>query len=223
MPAVDQTRLEVELAETREQLAATSEILSVLASSSSVQDDVFDAIVENARRLCRAQVAQIHVVQGDVYSLARSAGLTPELVEFSAAHPIAQDRGTLVGRVSLDRTTQQIADVLADPGYGRREFQRLGGYRTIMGAPMLVDDEVVGVLSVWRTAVEPFDERVASLLTTFAAQAALALRSVQLVRALRRRSAQLARKVEQLEALAEVGKAVSSSLDADEVLTTIVT
>jgi signal transduction histidine kinase/ActR/RegA family two-component response regulator len=222
-PAVDVAHLGDELAETREQLAATSKILSVLARSSSVQDDVFDAIIENARHLCRAQVSQIHVVNGDTYSLARAVGASAEVVEFMARHPIARDRGTLVGRVSVDRSTQQIADVLADPDYGRQDFQRLGGYRSIMGAPMLVDEDVVGVLSVWRTSVEPFDQRVSVLLTTFAAQAALAVRNVQLFRALRRRSAQLARKVEQLEALAEVGTAVSSSLDADEVLTTIVT
>jgi signal transduction histidine kinase/ActR/RegA family two-component response regulator len=223
VPAGDQTRLQAELAETQEHLAGTSEILSVLARSSSVQDDVFDAIVENARRLCRAQAAQIYVAQGGAYSLGRSVGLTPEFVEFAATHPIVQNRATLVGRISLDRRTQQIADVLADPDYGGQDLQRLGGYRSIMGAPMLLDDEVVGVLMVWRTSVDPFDKRVSSLLTTFAAQAALALRNVELFRALRRRSAQLARKVEQLEALAEVGTAVSSSLDADEVLTTIVT
>jgi signal transduction histidine kinase/ActR/RegA family two-component response regulator len=221
--APDQTQLQAELAETQEQLAATSKILSVLARSSSVQDDVFDAIIENARHLCRAQVSQIHVVHDGSYRLARSVGATPEFVKFAASHPNVQDRTTLVGRVSLDRSTQQIEDVLADPDYGGQELQRLGRYRSIMGAPMLVDHEVVGVLLVWRTSVDPFDERVSSLLTTFAAQAALAVRSVQLFRALRRRSAQLARKVEQLEALAEVGTAVSSSLDADEVLTTIVT
>ena len=221
--AVDQTRLQAELAETQEQLAGMSEILSVLARSSSAQGDVFDAIVENARRLCRAQAAQITLIHGGTYSLARSVGSTAEFAEYAASHPIVLDRATLIGRVGLDRTTQQIEDVLADPDYGGQDLQRLGGYRSIMGAPMLVDDEVVGVLLVWRTSVEPFDERVSSLLTTFAQQAALALRNVQLFRALRRRSAQLARKVEQLEALAEVGKAVSSSLDADEVLTTIVT
>ena len=223
LPVLDQTRLRAELAETQEQLAGTSEILSVLARSSSVQDDVFEAIVENARRLCRAQAAQIHLVHDGTYSLARSVGSTQEFADFAASHPIVQDRATLIGRVSLDRSTQQIEDVLADPDYRGQDLQRLGGYRSIMGAPMLVDDEVVGVLLVWRTSVDPFDARVSSLLTTFAAQGALALRNVQLFRALRRRSAQLARKVEQLEALAEVGTAVSSSLDADEVLTTIVT
>ena len=92
-----------------------------------------------------------------------------------------------------------------------------------MSAPMLLDDEVVGVLSLWRTEVDPFDERAIALLEAFAAQAAIVVRNVDLVRALEARGVELARKVEQLEALSEVGEVVSSSLDLDEVLSTIVT
>ena len=117
---------------------------------------------------------------------------------------------------------QQIEDVLADPDYRRTDFQRLGGYRTMMGAPMVVGDEVVGALNVWRTQVDPFDE---------AAEDAARRPSPSRRRspcgtsssftALESRSAELARKVEQLEALAEVGEAISSTLVADEVLATI--
>ncbi len=139
-----------------------------------------------------------------------------------ADHPVPRNRGTLTGRVAIERRTQQIDDVLADPDYNLPEFQRLAGYRSIIGAPMIVDDEVVGVLSVWRTTVEPFDEHTRTLLSTFAEQAALALRNVELSVALQARSAELARKVDEMEALAEVGEAISSTLDADEVLTTIV-
>ena len=125
------------------------------------------------------------------------------------------------GRWSTGRT-QQIDDVLADPEYGRRDLQRLAGYRTLLAAPMIVDDEVVGVLSVWRTEVDPFDERDRELLEAFAVQAAIVLRQVELLRRAGGRGAELATKVEQLEALREVGEAVSSSLDLDEVLHTIV-
>ncbi len=84
------------------------------------------------------------------------------------------DRDTLIGRVGLDRRTQQIADVLADPDYGRHDLQRVAGYRTTMGAPMLVDDEVVGALNLWRNEVHPFDEREMAIVTAFAGQAAMA-------------------------------------------------
>ena len=110
-----------------------------------------------------------------------ATGLTPEYAAFAADHPVPRGRGTLTGRVAIERRTQQIDDVLADPDYDLPEFQRLGGYRSIIGAPMIVDDEVVGVLTVWRTTVEPFDEHTRTLLTTFAEQAALALRNVELL------------------------------------------
>ncbi|WP_411285432.1 response regulator [Lapillicoccus sp.] len=213
---------DVALAETREQLAATGEILSVLAAASSSQEEVFEAVVTNARRLCRADVAQIHILRGHELRLGRAVGLTSEYVAFAAGHPTALDRATLAGRVALDRSTQHITDVLADPEYGRADFQRLGGYRSIMGAPMVIGDEVVGVLSVWRTEVEPFEDRVASVLATFANQAALAVRNVELFTALEIRSVELARKVDQLEALAEIGKVIGSTLDPDAVLSTIV-
>src|SRR3954469_184053 len=219
--------LAVRLATTQEQLRATSDILKVLTASTTggaaSRDQVFDAVVDNARKLLGAQVAQIYLVDGDSFVLARSSGLTPEFVAFVDEHPIAHDRATLVGRVTIDRTVHQIDDVLSDPDYRRTDFQRVGGYRTMMGAPMVVGEQVVGALNVWRTQVAPFDEAAEELLTTFAEQAALALRHVELFSALESRSAELARKVDQLEALAEVGEAISSSLVADEVLATIVT
>jgi signal transduction histidine kinase/CheY-like chemotaxis protein len=217
---------EARLAGVQQQLRATSDILRVLTTSTttgtSSRDHVFDAVVDNARRLLDAQVAQIYLVKGDSYVLARSSGLTAEFVDFVAQHPIARDRATLVGRVTIDRTIHQIDDVLADPDYRRTDYQRVGGFRTMMGAPMVVGDQVVGALNVWRTEVAPFDENDQALLMTFAEQAALALRHVELFGDLESRSAELARKVEQLEALAEVGAAISSTLVADEVLTTIV-
>jgi signal transduction histidine kinase/CheY-like chemotaxis protein len=223
-PDVDPVRsLEVRLAEAQQQFRATSDILKVLTSGASEQARVFDAVVDNARRLLHADVAQIHLLDGDEYRLEWSSGHTKEFLEVVDLYPVRRgNRGGLVGRISLDRAAQQIEDVLADPEYGLVGLQKLGGYRSIIGAPMVVDDEVVGVLTAWRTEVDPFDERAGDLLTTFAEQAALALRHVELFAALESRSAELARKVDQLEALAEVGEAISSTLVADEVLTTIV-
>jgi signal transduction histidine kinase len=126
-----------------------------------------------------------------------------------------------VGRVGLDRKTQQIADVLADPDYGAFDLQRVAGFRTTMGAPMLIDGEVVGAVNVWRNDVNPFDDREMAIVTAFAGQAAMAVNGVMLVQQLESRGAELAKKVGELEALREVGEAVSSSLDVDRVLSTI--
>jgi signal transduction histidine kinase/DNA-binding response OmpR family regulator len=220
--ADDPVWLAARLAEAQDQLSATREILSLLARASTSEDDVFEAVVDYACRLGGAEAAMINLFDGEGYRLASAKGLTPEYAAFAAEHPVPVGRRTLVGRVADDRRTRQIADVLADPDYHLPEFQRIGGYRSIVGAPMIVDDEVVGVLTVWRTTVEPFDEHTCTLLTTFAEQAALALRNVELSSVLQSRSAELARKVDEMEALAEVGQAISSTLDPDEVLTTIV-
>jgi hypothetical protein len=124
---------------------------------------VFNAIVERARRLCWADAATIHIATEHNFTMVHSVGLRPDYLELASREPVPRDRTSLVGRVGMDGRTQQIVDVLADPDYNRPEFQSKSGIRTIMGAPMIVEDDVVGVLSVWRTTVDPFDDRVNSL------------------------------------------------------------
>ena len=110
----------------------------------------------------------------------------------------------------------------ATPSTDVRTSRRSAGIRTLVSAPMLLDDEVVGALSLFRTEVDPFDDRAFALLGAFAAQAAVVVRNVHLVRALEERGVELGRKVEQLEALSEVGGVISSSLVLDEVLSNII-
>ncbi len=216
-------RLGAELAEVYEQLAATSEVLAVIGRSAANLERVLETVVESARKLCAADAGQVLLVDGDRYRFAYGSGMTSEYREFIANNPVVLDRKTLVGRVGLDRRATQITDVLADADYGLIDAQRVAGYRTIMGVPMLLDDEVVGVLSVWRTQVDPFSDRAVEVLTTFAAQVALAVRTVDLVQTLESRTDELGRKLNQLEALGAVGQAVSSSLNLTEVLNTIIT
>jgi signal transduction histidine kinase/DNA-binding response OmpR family regulator len=211
-----------ELSEVKDQLFATSDVLTAIGRSAADVDAVLGAVVDSARHLCRADVAQIHLVEGEIVKLARSSGLSEAGVEFMARHPVGPDRQSLIGRVRLYGRTQQITDVLVDPDFARFELQRLAGLRTVLGVPMQLDDELVGVLVVWRIEVNPFGDGETAVLTTFAAQAAIAIRQANLVHALENRQRELAQKVEQLEALGEIGQAVSSSLDLDEVLDRIV-
>jgi transcriptional regulator with GAF, ATPase, and Fis domain len=184
-----------ELAEVREQLVATCEVLGVIGRSASDLEGVLETVVESARKLCGADAGQVFLVDGDRYRLVHDSGTTAEYREIIDSNPVVLDRGTLVGRVGLDRRPTQITDVLADPDYGLADAQRVAGYRTIMGVPMLLEGEVVGVLSVWRTKVDLFSDHAVEVLTTFAAQAALAVRTVDLVRALESRTDELGRKV----------------------------
>jgi signal transduction histidine kinase/CheY-like chemotaxis protein len=213
-----------ELRDAREQLAATREILVALGRSGADPGAILDTVVERAARLCGAQVGQLYLRDGDVFRLSRVSGVIPdEFRRYLEDHPVAMNRLSSVGRAAVDGRTQQIPDVLNDPEYGRQDLQRLGGYRTLLSAPMILEDEVVGVLGMWRLALAPFDDRELALLEEFAVQGAIVLRQVDLMQALESRGAELAGKVAELEALREVGEAVSSSLDLDEVLEQIVT
>jgi signal transduction histidine kinase/CheY-like chemotaxis protein len=212
-----------ELRDAREQSAASREILAALGRDVANPGEVLGTVLEYAARLCGARAAQLFVLEGDMFRVKRVAGETPEEYrKYLLDHPIARDRSSIVGRAAEDMCTYEIPDVLNDADYGRRDLQELAGFRTLLSTPMLLQDEVVGVLSMWRTEVAPFELRERELLEEFAVQGAIALRQVNLIRALDSRGREKASKVAQLEALREVGETVGSSLDLDEVLDRIV-
>ena len=204
------------MAEAIDQQAATSQVLELMGHSDLALQPVFETLVRHAVRLGRADCGYVYQRDGDAYRIAFIVGGSREYREFMERHPVQGGPETLVGRVGLERRIVQIPDVLADPIYRWPTGRELGGYRTMLGAPMLVGDRVVGVLILWRLEVDPFGDRTIDLLTTFAAQAAIAIRNVQLFQ-------ELTRSVGELRALGEISQAVSSSLDLDEVLRTIVT
>jgi signal transduction histidine kinase/ActR/RegA family two-component response regulator len=217
------TEQDRELRDAREQLAASREILAALGRDVTNPGAVLDTVLANAARLCGAAAAQLFLLDGDMFRLSRASGETPEEYRrYMMEHPIARNRLSTVGRAAEDMCTHQIPDVLDDESYGRLDLQRLTGFRTLLSTPLILQDEVVGVLSMWRTDVAPFDDRERKLLEEFAVQAAIVLRQVDLMRALESRGSELSDKVAQLEALREVDEVVGSSLDLDEVLERIV-
>ena len=216
-------RLTADLADAIEQQTVTSEVLQAIGRSASEVQPVFETVVRHAVRLCAADAGTIYQLEGDVFQVAVAVGGSAEYRRYIQEHPVPRGAGTLVGRVELERRTVQITDATTDPEYQWRKARELGGYRTMLGVPMLETDGVVGVIVLWRAHVDPFDERTVGLVTTFAAQGVIALRNVRLFQELERRSKQLSSSVDELRALGEVSQAVSSSLDLDEVLTTILT
>ena len=212
-----------ELRHARHQSAASREILEALGRDVANPGAVLDTVVDYATRLCGAGAAQLFLIDGDVYRVSRVSRDTPdEYRQYLLDHPIVRDRSSTVGRAAEDMSTNQIADVLADADYGRRDLQSRTGFRTLLSTPMILQGEVVGVLSMWRTDVAPFDRHECELLEEFAAQGAIVLRQRDLTTALESRGIELSNKVAQLEALREVDQAVGSSLDLDEVLDRIV-
>jgi signal transduction histidine kinase/CheY-like chemotaxis protein len=214
--------LAAQLAEAIEQQTAASEVLEVIGRSAFESQPVFETVVRNAVKLCGADAGLIHQQKDGLYHLVHILGGSDEYLAELASHPISQGTGTLVGRVGLERSTVQIEDVLEDPDYQWHRARELGGFRTILGVPMLADERVVGVMTLWRERVDPFDGREIALVSTFAAQGAIAIQNGELFQELQAREHELARSVDELHALGEISQAVSSSLDLQEVLTTIV-
>jgi signal transduction histidine kinase/CheY-like chemotaxis protein len=219
--AAEHRRVLNEHAALSDQFAAANEVLSALGRSAGDPDAVLTTVVESARRLCRAPAAILYVLEDGVFRLVKAVGLSEEAMRYIAEHALPLDRGTLIGRVSLDRRAQQIPDVLADAEYGRQDLQRVAGYRTVIAAPMVLDNQVIGALNLWRYEVSPFEPREMAIVSAFAAQAAMAFNTIKLVQQLEVRGLELARKVEELVALREVGEAVNSTLNVDQVLSTI--
>ena len=216
------TEAHAQVTEALARQTATSEVLKVISRSTFELRAVLDTLVEAVARLCEADTAQILRPRDAGYHVAASHGFSPEYIESHKTLTFAPGRGSLTGRVLLARKPVQISDVLADPEYSNLEPQRLAGYRTHLGVPLLRDGRPIGLILVSRRTVLPFTDTQIELVETFADQAVIAIENVRLFTELETRTVALSRSVDQLTALGEVGRAVSSTLDLEMVLTTIV-
>ncbi len=176
--------LERDLAEALERQTAAGQVLEVLGRSAFDLDPVFETVLAQAVRLCRADAGLIYVLDRDVYRVAVTLGASQAYRDYIASVPIEAGSGTLVGRVGAERQTVQIRDAQTDPGYTMQRALELGGFHTMLGVPMLAEERVLGVIVLWREDVAPFDDRTIDLVTTFAAQGAIAIQNVQTSRAL---------------------------------------
>ncbi|MEO7118247.1 MAG: adenylate/guanylate cyclase domain-containing protein [Candidatus Limnocylindrales bacterium] len=161
-----------------------------MARSKGLQS-VFDSVVDAANRLCHGANGALYLAEGDLYRAA-AMGAGPEQLEWERAHPHKPDPTTLTGRVVVTRALVHIPDVLADAQYSW-PGQAVVGYRAMVGAPIFVDDELIGVLEVVRLEAEPFSEDQIRLLQTFADQVALAIVNARLFDAVERQRTELSR------------------------------
>jgi signal transduction histidine kinase len=186
-------------------------VLKVISRSTFDLQAVLDTLVEAAARLCEADMAQILRPRDADYYVAAKYGFSSEYVEYHKAVTFAPGRGSLTGRVLLEGKPVQIPDVLADPEYDNPEPQRLGGYRTHLGVPLLRGRSQIGVILVSRRTVRPFDNKQIELVTTFADQAVIAIENTRLFEEVQARSRELAEALEQQTVSSEVLRIISSS------------
>jgi signal transduction histidine kinase len=212
-----------ELGEALERQTATSEVLRLISRFQTDVEPVFDAIAAKALDLCRATTGWVYRFDGELIHIAAAHSLRPEAVEVvRQSYPAPPSRGGGTARAVLSRNVVYIPDIRMDDEYRLEALAKAADYLSVLAVPMLLDSKPIGVVVVTGAEAGAFSERQIELLQTFADQAVIAVQNVRLFNELETRTAELSGSVDQLTALGEVGRAVSSTLDLETVLTTIV-
>lgn len=212
-----------DLSEALQQQTATADVLKVISRSAFDLQAVLDTLVRSAARLCEADYAMIFRRDGEYFRLGISHGFSTEYREWMEGQSIAVGRRTLVGRVAVEGRTVHIPDAVADVEYSWAESIKRGGFRTMLGVPLMRDGAPIGVIALCRSTVAPFNDRQIELVTTFADQAVIAIENVRLFDEVQARSEDLRESLRQQTATADVLKVISrSAFDLQAVLQTLI-
>ena len=203
--AIDNVRLVNETRQALESQTAIAEVLKVTSNSPNNLQPVFDAIATNAARLTRSAQAVLVTVDGNSCHVVAQFGISTVMFEYLKSNPILlSNQESIVSRAVAARQAVQVEDVLADSHYGRGDIQKIGGFRTLLGVPILRDGVPIGVLSLSRTEVRAFTGKEMNLAASFADQAAIAIENVRLFNETREA-------LERQTATAEILRVISSS------------
>jgi GAF domain-containing protein len=224
--AIENARLLNELRESLEQQTATSSVLSVISNSPGELEPVFRAILENAARICQAQFGLLDTFDGSNFHHTAMHNPPPQFaMQLGGAfrpHP-----ESALGYVARTKQIAHIDDIRTRRPYREGDktvvaLADLAGARTVLVVPMLNEDKLTGVISIYRQEVRLFSDKQIELVKNFAAQAVIAIENARLLSELRQRTDELGRSVGELRALGEVSRVVNSTLELQTVLSTIV-
>ncbi len=212
-----------ELTESLEIQSATADVLKAISRTAFDLNTVLTTLIETAMRLCNATTGQIFRREGDIYRYSGShLYMEPAYVEHEKRAQIRAGRGTLIGRVALEKRSILIDDAWNDPEYEEKDAARMGKVRAMLGVPLMRDGEPIGAFALAREEPIPFTNREIELVTTFADQAVIAIENVRLFDEVQARTKELTESLEIQSATADVLKAISrSAFDLDTVLDTL--
>jgi two-component system, NtrC family, sensor kinase len=216
--AIENTRLLNELrqrtdnlSESLQQQTATADVLKVISRSTFDLQTVLDTLVESAARLCEAHMACIVRPHDGKFFFAANYRFPRAFVDLVTGSPVPAGRGTMTERVLAEGHTIHIPDVLADREYQFSEGQKLAGFKSLLGVPLMREGAPIGVIVLGRSRVQPFTDRQIELVTTFADQAVIAIENVRLFEAEQQRTRELTESLEQQTATSEVLSVISRS------------
>jgi GAF domain-containing protein len=190
-----------ELTEALEYQTATGDVLNVISRSPNNLQPVMDTIVHTTRQLCQSEYALMLQREDDgVYRIAAHSNASPELIDWMQENPVMAGDGSAVGIVAAEKQTVHLPDALADPRFTDLRRQRHSKARTMLGVPLLRDQNVIGVVFLARTEVKPFSDKQVELVTSFADQAVIAISNVGLFNEVQERTRELSRSLDDLRA-----------------------